>query len=143
MGTASFLLSFLWLHLFLAPTPVISAIPPELIPKLRESSPSLLPNGFVVEFAQDSHASISQLRDTKRSTTWDDRKSSKPHEELYSHLRKRGANFTVRKEYDAPGLFTGSAIVLHDIEELYAVAELEGVVSIRPIVKILGPRYAF
>jgi hypothetical protein len=70
----------------------------------RQTSAHLLPNGFVVELDSQAHQFTSGA--SKREF------GSSVHEEFYGHLRKRGTVFEVRKEFDSPGLFTGTSLLL-------------------------------
>ncbi|KAG8929169.1 hypothetical protein FRC01_004741 [Tulasnella sp. 417] len=61
-----------------------------------------------------------------------------PHAALYHGLNKRGANWNLRKEYDAQDVFVGAAVNVASDEDLVKLASISHVKSISPV--YLHPR---
>ncbi|KAG8953405.1 hypothetical protein FRC04_002247 [Tulasnella sp. 424] len=66
------------------------------------------------------------------------RSSLSPHAALYHGLNKRGANWNLRKEYDAQDVFVGAAVNVASDEDLVKLASISHVKSISPV--YLHPR---
>ncbi|KAJ3522214.1 hypothetical protein NMY22_g11986 [Coprinellus aureogranulatus] len=86
-----------------------------------------VPNKFIIEV--DELARIHGRRDITR-----------PWDAVYSSLRKRQLAVEVNREFDSPGIFTGAAITLNNAQDVSAIRSIEGVKSIRPIVKFNRPK---
>jgi subtilisin family serine protease len=88
------------------------------------NSANVVPGRYIVELAPG--ASLG-----KRGLT--------PHQELYSHLTRRGALFSLLKEFNDE-LFTGASLALGSDEDLLHLASTPGVVAIRPVHLIPRPQ---
>ncbi|KAG8915766.1 hypothetical protein FRC01_003515 [Tulasnella sp. 417] len=73
------------------------------------------------------------------------RSEENPHNALYTSLHKRGAKWSIRREYNTPGIFVGVAIDVESERDLAALADVAEVVSISPVYirphpKLVGSR---
>ncbi|KAG8963824.1 hypothetical protein FRC00_004916, partial [Tulasnella sp. 408] len=68
------------------------------------------------------------------------RSGENPHSALYTSLDKREAKWSLRRQYDVPGIFVGAAINAASETDLVALAEISHVVSISPVSKRPRPK---
>ncbi|KAI1795577.1 subtilisin-like protease [Ganoderma leucocontextum] len=88
-----------------------------------------LPNKFIVEVDSAQNIPGRRALDTRR-----------PHDIVYEHLQKRELLYSVDKEFDSPGLFTGSVLTLDNAHDVAKVREIPGVKAIRPVTIIPPPK---
>ncbi|KAG8963821.1 hypothetical protein FRC00_004913 [Tulasnella sp. 408] len=68
------------------------------------------------------------------------RSGENPHSALYTSLDKREAKWSLRRQYDVPGIFVGAAINVASETDLVALAEISHVVGISPVSKRPRPK---
>ncbi|KAG9050739.1 hypothetical protein FS837_002683 [Tulasnella sp. UAMH 9824] len=68
------------------------------------------------------------------------RSGENPHSALYTSLDKRQAKWSLRRQYDTPGIFVGAAINVASETDLVALAGISHVVSISPAYKRPRPK---
>ncbi|KAG9050740.1 hypothetical protein FS837_002684 [Tulasnella sp. UAMH 9824] len=68
------------------------------------------------------------------------RSGENPHSALYTSLDKRQAKWSLRRQYDVPGIFVGAAINVASETDLVALAEISHVVGISPVYKRPRPK---
>ncbi|KAG9022637.1 hypothetical protein FS837_006245, partial [Tulasnella sp. UAMH 9824] len=68
------------------------------------------------------------------------RSGENPHSALYTSLDKREAKWSLRRQYDVPGIFVGAAINVASEMDLVALAEISHVVGISPVYKRSRPK---
>ncbi|KAG8963823.1 hypothetical protein FRC00_004915 [Tulasnella sp. 408] len=68
------------------------------------------------------------------------RSGENPHSALYTSLDKREAKWSLRRQYDSPGIFVGAAINVASETDLVTLAEISHVVGISPVSKHPGPK---
>ncbi|EJF57652.1 subtilisin-like protease [Dichomitus squalens LYAD-421 SS1] len=88
-----------------------------------------IPNKFIVE--------VDAAQDIPTKRELDNRRS---HDIFYEHLEKRSLGFKVEKEFDSPGLFTGSVLTLDSAQDASKVLAIPGVKAIRPVVLVPPPK---
>nr|VWP00760.1 Chitin synthase [Ganoderma boninense] len=88
-----------------------------------------LPNKFIVEVDSAQNIPGRRALDPRR-----------PHDVFYEHLQKRELSYAVDKEFDFPGLFTGSVLTLDSVNDVDQVREITGVMAIRPVTIIPPPK---
>ncbi|PPQ73671.1 hypothetical protein CVT24_007332 [Panaeolus cyanescens] len=82
----------------------------------------VVPNRFIVEVEDLTNVPNSTPGAAKRSL-----------EAVYSAIQARGLPLDITREFDAPGLFIGAAVVLNSVEDAATVAAIPGVKAIRPV----------
>ncbi|KIO30673.1 hypothetical protein M407DRAFT_20206 [Tulasnella calospora MUT 4182] len=68
------------------------------------------------------------------------RSGENPHNALYTSLDKRAAKWSLRRQYDSPGIFVGAAIDVASERDLVALADISHVVSISPVYRRSRPK---
>ncbi|KAG8937484.1 hypothetical protein FRC00_005016, partial [Tulasnella sp. 408] len=86
---------------------------------------------------------LQKLSYTKRNTDGSDDRGYNvfdPHRALYTSLDKREAKWSLRRQYDVPGIFVGAAINVASETDLVALAGISHVVGISPVYKRPRPK---
>ncbi|KAG9032752.1 hypothetical protein FS837_002643 [Tulasnella sp. UAMH 9824] len=68
------------------------------------------------------------------------RSSGSPHSALYVSLDERATTWSLRRQYDTPGIFVGAAINVASDKDLVVLADISHVVSISPVYKRPHPK---
>lgn len=68
------------------------------------------------------------------------RSGESAHDALYSSLNKRGAKWSLRHQYDTPGIYLGAAINVASEKDLSALADTPHVISISPVYRRSRPK---
>ncbi|KIO16473.1 hypothetical protein M407DRAFT_33879 [Tulasnella calospora MUT 4182] len=68
------------------------------------------------------------------------RSGENPHNALYTSLDKRAAKWSLRRQYDSPGIFVGVAIDVASERDLVALADISHVLSISPVYRRPRPK---
>lgn len=66
--------------------------------------------------------------------------TSQAHDALYASLNKRGAKWSLRRQYDTPGIYLGAAINVASEKDLTTLADTPHVVSITPVYRRPRPK---
>ncbi|WVQ82219.1 hypothetical protein IAT38_004347 [Cryptococcus sp. DSM 104549] len=97
--------------------------------KKNGGSRSVVPGRYIVEFDSSAHLTSAGLK-----------RAASPHEYIYSQLAARSTAYTVHQEYSCE-LFIGASLSLESDADLYALANITGILDLRPVHLLsLGPQ---
>ncbi|KAG8953400.1 hypothetical protein FRC04_002242 [Tulasnella sp. 424] len=91
-----------------------------------KNDPNIVPGVYIVELNEP----VDEL-----GRRW----GKNAHDALYSSLDKCGAKWSLRRQYDTPGIFIGAAVNVASKKDLAALADTPHVVSIRPVYRRPAP----